>query len=210
MHLSVDPDSFFRNMNKTALLIVDMQNDFVHPDAELATPHGMDIIPGISTLAAACRNRGFPVIYTREMHRPGYEDFGIEGHFEPIHCVEGTTGADIVEGLEPAPQDHIILSKRRYDSFFGTELDTLLRCLDIENIIVTGVCTDICVISTVYHARNLDYRCYVVSDAVDGTSAERHDAALLCMSHVWGYVGDSRHVASQFNLDLDRELVTTP
>jgi nicotinamidase-related amidase len=58
----------------------------------------------------------------------------------------------------------------------------------VENLLVTGVCTDICVTSTVQHARNLDFRCYVLGDAVAGTSKERHEAALLCLGHVFGYV----------------------
>lgn len=203
-HLAVNPATFFKQPSKTALLIVDMQNDFVHPSAELATPNGMGIIPTIAALADACRNQNFPVIYTREMHRGGREDFGIEEHFEPLHCVEGTPGSEIVDELTPQSGDHVILAKRRYDSFIGTELDLLLRNLDVENLMVTGVCTDICVISTVYHARNLDYRCYVVKDAVDGTSAERHDAALLCMSHVWAYIGDYAEAVKRFGLPPTR------
>ena len=142
------------------------------------------------------------MIYTQEMHRPGLEDFGIEHHFEPIHCVEGSVGAEVVAELTPVEGDHVINPKRRYDAFLGTELDLLLRCLKVENLLITGVCTDICVISTAFHARNLDYRCFVVADGVDGTSQERHDAALLCLSHVWAYVGTSDDAAGLFKLDL--------
>lgn len=200
----VDPRHFITSPQATALLIVDMQNDFVLPGAELSTPHAVDIIPSIVTLADACRTNGFPVIYTQEEHRPGLEDFGIEGSFESPHCLEGTPGGAIVNGLQPKEQDYIIAPKRRYDAFFGTELDLLLRCLKVENLLFAGVCTDICVISTVYHARNLDYRCYVVEDAVDGTSVERHEAALLCMSHVWAMTGTSRQAAEIFDLPLGK------
>ena len=80
----------------------------------------------------------------------------------------------------------------------GTDLDTVLRLHRVENLIVTGVCTDVCVISTVQHARNLDYRCFVASDAVAGTSQERHEAALLCMSLVFAHVGTIAEIRDGF------------
>lgn len=187
----------------TALVIIDMQNDFVLPEAELSTPRALDLIPRISTFAASCRERGFPVIYTREMHRPGLEDFGIEGCFEPPHCLEGTSGYEIVDGLTPQQGDYVISAKRRYDAFYGTELDLLLRGLKIDNLLFAGVCTDICVLSTVLSARNHDYRCYVLRDLVDATSPERQVAALMCMSLVFAYVGDTSEAAAQFGLGLE-------
>jgi nicotinamidase-related amidase len=202
--LKIDPKHLFENSEATALLIVDMQHDFVDPSAPLSTPGATTIIPTIASIADACRNRRLPVIYTREMHRAGLEDFGIEGNFEPLHCVEGTGGSEIVPELEPRSGDYVVAAKRRYDAFLGTELDLLLRGLKVENLLVTGVCTDICVVSTVFHARNLDYRCFVVTDAVDGTSQQRHDAALLCLSHVWAFLGTSYDAAELFKLDLVR------
>jgi nicotinamidase-related amidase len=186
--------------NRTALVIIDMQNDFVLPEAELSTPRAMDLIPTVAAFANACRERGFPVVYTREMHRSGLEDFGIEGCFEPPHCLEGTAGPYIVAGLEPQTGDFVISAKRRYDAFLGTELDLLLRGLKVENLIFAGVCTDICVLSSVLSARNHDYRCYVLRDAVDATSPERQDAALTCMSHVFACVGDTAEAAELFGL----------
>lgn len=189
-------------LDKTALLVIDMQNDFVLPGAPLATPRGLEIVPVISAFADAVRKRGWPVVFTQEMHRPDGSDFGIELAFEPPHCLEGTPGVDIVEGLTPQPGDIRIRHKRRYNAFFGTDLDTVLRCRGVENLLVTGVCTDICVISTVHHARDLDYRCFVVEEGVDGTTAERHRAALLCMEHVFAYVGRATEIAGLFGLDL--------
>jgi nicotinamidase-related amidase len=185
---------------RTAFLIIDMQNDFVLPEAQISTPGAMDLIPTIAAFADACRKRGFPVVYTREMHRPGLEDFGIEGCFEPPHCLEGTAGPEIVAGLEPQPGDFVISGKRRYDAFLGTELDLLLRSLKVENLIFAGVCTDICVVNSVMTARNLDYRCYVLRDAVDATSPARQEAALLCLSHVFACVGDTAEAAELFGL----------
>ncbi len=202
-----DPRALMGSPEKTALLIVDMQNDFVRPGAALATPNGLAVVPVIAALAREARRKRFPVIYTQEMHRPEMTDYGIEGHFEPPHCLEGTDGAEVVEGLEPQPGDIRIQRKRRYDAFLGTDLDLVLRGLGIANLLVTGVCTDICVISTVQHARNLDFRCFVIEEGVDGTSPERHRAALLCMSHVFAYVGHMAEIAAMFGMSLE---VTEP
>jgi nicotinamidase-related amidase len=173
---------------RAAVLVIDMQRDFVDPGAPIAAPGATDLIPRINRLTARARTLGMPVIFTQEMHRADKSDFGIELEFEPSHCLEGTSGMELTERLEVAPTDYRVLNKRRYDAFLGTDLETLLRSLRVESLLVAGVCTDICVSSTVQHARNLDFRCYVIEDCVAGTSAERHAAALLCLGHVFGYV----------------------
>lgn len=173
---------------RTAVLVIDMQRDFLDPGAPIETPGGRAIIPAINRLTARARARGIPVVFTQEMHRADKSDFGIELEFEPPHCLEGTPGMELADGLEVAPTDYRILGKRRYDAFLGTDLETLLRGLRAENLIVTGVCTDICVTSTVQHARNLDFRCVIPRECVAGTTSERHAAALLCLGHVFGYV----------------------
>jgi nicotinamidase-related amidase len=185
---------------KTALLIIDMQNDFVIPSAPVPAPGALGIIPLIAGLARRSRATGLPVVYTQEMHRADGSDFGIELEFEPAHCLEGTDGLDIVDGLRPEPGDRVIRNKRRYDAFLGTDLDFVLRGAGAENLIVTGVCTDICVSSTVQHARNLDYRCFVVRDATAGTSRQRHEAALLCLEHVFAHVATATEITDLFQL----------
>jgi nicotinamidase-related amidase len=174
--------------NVTAVLIIDMQRDFLDPGAPIATPGGLALIPRINRLTTRARALGMPVVFTQEVHRADKSDFGIELEFEPPHCLEGTPGMELAEQLDVQASDYRIVNKRRYDAFLGTGLETLLRNHRIENLLVAGVCTDICVTSTVQHARNLDFRCYVLRDCVAGTSAERHEAALLCLSHVFGYV----------------------
>jgi biuret amidohydrolase len=191
---------FVRHPHRTALLVIDMQNDFLLPDAPVPAPGGLALVPVISAFAEACRKAGFPVVFTQEMHRADLSDFGVELDFEPPHCLEGTPGMDLVAGLEPHPGDVLIQRKRRYDAFLGTDLDLALRVRGVENLLVTGVCTDICVISTVHHARNLDYRCVVLSDAVAGTTAERHAAALMCMEHVFARGATTAEAVGVFGL----------
>ena len=195
-------ERFVRDPARTALLVIDMQNDFLLPDAPVPAPGGLDLIPAIAQLGRACRSAGFPVVYTQEMHRSDLSDFGIELDFEPAHCLEGTPGMDLVDGLEPEPGDVRIKGKRRYDAFLGTDLDLTLRALGVQNLLVCGVCTDICVISTVHHARNLDYRVVVLRDACAGTARERHEAALSCMEHVFARLATVAGAATVFGLSL--------
>jgi nicotinamidase-related amidase len=200
---------FVRNAERSALLVIDMQNDFLLPDAPVPAPGGLDLVPVIAALADSCRRAGYPVVFTQEMHRADLSDFGIELDFEPPHCLEGTPGMNLVSGLEPRAGDIVIQRKRRYDAFLGTDLDLALRNRGVENLLVTGVCTDICVISTVHHARNLDYRCVVLRDAVAGTTGERHEAALLCMEHVFARVATVAGAAEVFGLALPADVAAS-
>jgi nicotinamidase-related amidase len=193
-------ETFLKRPEKTALLVVDMQNDFLLPDAPVRVPGGTELVPLIEHIAEQSRAAGFPVIFTQETHRADLTDFGVELEFEPPHCLEGSGGEDIIAGLSVLPDDVVIRPKRRYNAFFGTELEIVLRVRDIHNLLVVGVCTDICVIATVHHARNLDYRCFVLDDAVAGTTDVRHAAALECMSNAFALVGGSAQVLPSFGL----------
>lgn len=82
---------------RTAVLVIDMQRDFLAPGAPVATPGGLDLIPRINRLTARARGLGMPVIFTQEMHRADKSDFGIELEFEPPHCLEGTPGMELAE-----------------------------------------------------------------------------------------------------------------
>jgi nicotinamidase-related amidase len=172
----------------TALLIIDMENDFIAAGAVQETPGGRDIIPAINRLIAWARSQQMPIIFTHEMHRGDRSDYGIELEYDPIHCLEETPGCELAEGLDVHPGDYRIRNKRRYDCFLGTELDLLLRCQKVENLICCGVTTHVCVMSTVYTARNLDYRVLLPQDAVAAVSPDHQAAALLCMSDVFAYI----------------------
>jgi nicotinamidase-related amidase len=172
----------------TALLIIDMVNDFVAAGAVMETPGGREIIPTINRLVHWARRHEIPIIFTYEMHRPDHSDYGIELEYDPVHCIEGTSGVILHKGLDARPTDWHLTNKRRYDCFHGTELDLLLRSQRKENLACCGVTTHQCVMSTVFSARHRDYRVLVAEDACAGISPEHHAAALLCMSDVFSYV----------------------
>jgi nicotinamidase-related amidase len=178
----------------TALLVVDMERDFVDEGAVQETPGARALIPTINQLSAWARRHGVPVIFTFEAHRSDHSDYGIELEYDPVHCLEGSRGAELASGLEVHPSDYRITGKRRYDAFLGTDLDLLLRSKRIENLVCCGVTTHVCVMNTVFTARNLDYRVLLARDAVAAVSADHQHAALLCMSDVFAYITTSTEV----------------
>ena len=163
------------------------------------TPRGREIIPTINSLIAWARRHRVPVIFTQEMHRADGSDYGIELEFDPLHCLEGSEGYHLVAGLDVQSGDYRITNKRRYDCFLGTDLDLLLRSKRIENLVCCGVSTHVCVMSTVFTARNLDYRVLLPSDAVAAVSAEHQAAAFLCMSDVFAYITNSEAIHRLWN-----------
>jgi nicotinamidase-related amidase len=176
--------------DNAALLVIDMQRDFLDAGAVQETPGGRELLPTINRLATWARTHGLPVVFTQELHRADRSDYGIELEYDPVHCLEGTGGGDLVAGLEAKAGDRRVV-KRRYDAFCGTDLDLLLRGQGIQNLICCGVSTHVCVMSTVLHARNLDYRVLLPADAVAAVSPDHQAAALLCMSDVFAYVTSS-------------------
>lgn len=157
----------------TALIIVDMQNDFLLEDAPICCPGGLDIVKNIEKLARHFRTNDQPVIFTQDEHQK--QDFGLQlDHENPEHCLEGTCGIDFYKDLKPYENDYII-KKRRYSAFFATNLDLLLRRLDMNTLILTGVATDVCVEAD---AQQLGYHVIVIPECVAGTSFIAHQAAL--------------------------------
>lgn len=178
----------------TALLVIDMERDFVDEGAVQETPGARALIPTINRLSAWARSHGVPVIFTHEAHRADHSDYGIELEYDPVHCLEGGRGCELAPDLEAHTSDYRITGKRRYDAFLGTDLDLLLRSKRIENLVCCGVTTHVCVMNTVFTARNLDYRVLLAEDAVAAVSPDHQQAALLCMSDVFAYITTSTEV----------------
>jgi len=164
-------------VDRPALLIVDMQNDFLTPGGRLYNAGARDLIPHINTLATAARAQAVPVIWVIQEHRRQLVDFGREADISPVHCVEGTPGAALAAGLERRDTDFTVI-KRRYSGFYGTDLDLLLRCLDRNRVVVTGINSDGCVLATTLDAHARDYRVTVVADACGAGVPEAQAAAL--------------------------------
>lgn len=175
---------------RLAILVIDMQNDFLVDGAPIQCPGGLSIIPSINRLLELARNKKVPVIYTQEAHRAEKVDFGLELQGdEPEHCLEGSKGIQIIDSLIMQPGDFIIV-KRRYSGFFATDLDILLKGLCIDLLILTGVATDVCVRATAQDAQQLNYRIVIPKECVAGTSEDRQEAALENVRYLFGKVTD--------------------
>ena len=148
---------------KTALIVVDMQNDFVKEGGTLRVPDAERTIPAIRSLLNCARESGMRVVFTQDTHREGDPEWQIW----PEHAREGTWGWQIVDDLRPL-EDEVVIRKLRYDGFYGTPLDHLLRLWGIDTVIVCGTVANICVH---YTAASAALRWYQVVIPKDATSA---------------------------------------
>ena len=168
-------------ISKPALLIVDMQKDFVKGERKAIIPH-------VIRLREIAQNLHMPVIFVQEMHRTSAIDYGIELYFGPPHTREGTQGAELVPELEPSSSDFVINYKRRYSAFFQTDLDLLLRSLKVRTLIMAGVVTEVCILATAFDAHAYDYFVVVVKDCVSGLTLKGHEGALHIIETALGKV----------------------
>jgi nicotinamidase-related amidase len=162
---------FETRADNTALLVVDLQNDFVAPGAPYACPGAPELVGAVNELIGACRENGILVVVTAIAHRPDGSDLGAVRHLHPLTAEgaalrEGTPGAELYPDLDVRPDD-VVIRKRRYSAFFGTELDLLLRSRGIDTVIVAGVATNVCCEST---ARDAFFRGYKVIFLSDGNA----------------------------------------
>lgn len=151
-----------------ALLVIDMQNDFVLPGAPLQVAGAAATIPVIKMLLEQARSKNWVRVHViRHYNRDGSnaEIWRVPLFTEgPGVCVPGTPGARIVDELAPLPDEHVI-SKCRFSAFFQTGLDMLLRRLGVQTVIIAGTQYPNCIRGTAVDAMSLDYRTIVVTDA---------------------------------------------
>lgn len=170
-------------MEKEALLVIDMLNDFVLPGAPLEVPETRNVIKVIRKEVDRAHAEGRPVLYVCDAHEPDDKEFT---RFRwPAHAVKGTKGAEVVEELKPSQKD-IVIRKKTYSGFYGTKLEETLKLLGVDSLRLTGCVTHICIMFTAADAVLRDYQVTVVMDGVAGLAREDHDAALRIMKNVMG------------------------
>lgn len=180
---------------RAALLVIDMQRDFVEEGAIAAVAMARERLPVMKRVIEACRRVGIPVIYTQHTLSDGYEVSPLEVAYQPwlreTGLRPGSPGVEIVPELAPEPQDTIIV-KHRYDAFHNTRLDTILRTIRgpnvVDTLIVIGTVTSICCESTARSAFMRDYNVAFLSDANGGLDQASHDATLAIMARVFARV----------------------
>jgi nicotinamidase/pyrazinamidase len=170
-------------MPNEALLIIDMLNDFVLEGAPLEVPDTRKIIPAIKREISSARKEGKPIIYICDSHDKDDREFSRFGW--PAHAVTGTEGAKVVAALAPEKND-IVIEKKTYLAFYNTSLDSTLKKLGIDSLILTGCVTHICILFTTVEAVPRGYSVSVPADAVAGLAKEDHESGLRIMKNVLG------------------------
>lgn len=173
--------------NTNALLIIDMQNDFVLPDQPGRNNTAHEIVPAVSKCLQFARKEGWQVFHiVREYRLDGsdVENTRLESFLSTLKsAVPGTKGCEIVQELTPKDDEYRVV-KPRFSAFMGTELDFMLRRLGVSNLFVTGTQIPNCVRATVYDGVSLEYKVYVVEDAISAKSADVAQANIIDMKNI--------------------------
>jgi ureidoacrylate peracid hydrolase len=178
--------------HRTAVLVVDMLNDFCKPGGAMVLPGYERLIAPQRAVIAAARSASVPVVFVVDAHRPNLRQ-DREFLKRTPHCLEGTWGMQVIDELERRPQD-ILVTKRRYSAFFNTDLDVTLKDLDVDTVIVMGVVTNICVRATVHDAFFNGYQVVVPNDCVAATGPREQESSLYDIATHFGIVSDSARV----------------
>lgn len=172
---------------KTALIVVDVQNDFADPSGSLYVSEGEKVVPLINDEVARARDRGALVVYTQDWHPPSTPHFEKDGGIWPVHCVQGTWGAELHPDLEVSG-DIVRKGTGGEDGYSGftvrdpasgetekTRLEAILRAHGVERTVVVGLATDYCVKETAIDAAAKDFDTIVLADAIRAVNLEPQD-----------------------------------
>jgi maleamate amidohydrolase len=174
----------------TALVLIDVQNAFFHPEGENFYPEAQAILPQLGTLLAAARRSRRLIIHVADVHRPGLADF--ESNKLPPHAQSDSFNSCYFPGFGPpagasaSGAREVALQKRRFSAFFGTDLDLLLRENRIGRLVVAGVKTNVCVRATIQDGFGWGYRCLLVEEA---TNSNRSELAAASLEDIRRYMG---------------------
>jgi ureidoacrylate peracid hydrolase len=220
MIIDAEPEPLSINCAETAVIVVDMQNDFcsnggMFHRAGINISAIQDAVGPTREVLSAARSTGIKIIYLKMGFLPDLSDIGDSdspsrerhlriGAGQPCITSDGRQGrflirdtwnTDVIDDLRPQPED-VVVYKCRFSGFYQTELDDILRRLGIRNLIFTGCTTSVCVDSTIRDAMFRDYRCLLLDDCVgepigNELSRSNHDASVLTIQRVLGWVSNS-------------------
>jgi nicotinamidase-related amidase len=173
-------------MRKPALLIIDMQNDFILEEKPLKVAGAPAVIPKIQAVLTEFRKRSLPVFHVLRVHRPDGSDVEItrkELFARSPFAVEGTRGAAVIDELTPLKGEYV-LTKTRMSAFIGTELDLMLRTLQVSTLYVCGIQTPNCIRTTVFDGIAYNYPVVLIDDATGASTGEVHRANTRDMQNI--------------------------
>jgi nicotinamidase-related amidase len=180
---SFDPD-------RTAVVVVDMQNGFCHPEGSLYAPGSEAVTDDVAALVADARDAGARVVYTRDVHPP--EQFDDAHYYDEFdrwgeHVLEGSWDAELVDELD-VREDDLVVEKHTYDAFHRTELHGWLQARGIDNLLFCGTLANVCVLHTAGSAGLRDYRPALVEDAIGAIEDNHKEYALDHAEWLFGEV----------------------
>ncbi len=189
---------------KTALIVVDVQNDFCHPQGAFAKrgftlSHVERAVDNLLSFMDHCRKSSVPIVFVRTNHSQWTDTQTwterMEGAAREMRiCRSDSWGAHFYR-VKPQESDFVV-TKHRFSGFVGTDLNLALRSRGIETLLMTGVATNVCVETTARDAFNLDYRIILVEDCCGAFFNEEHASALRNISQYFGVVTDSKSIAA--------------
>jgi nicotinamidase-related amidase len=174
---------------RTALIVGDMQNDFVTEGGTLVVPEAEGTIPKIQNLLALARESGMKVVFVQDTHNEGDPEWEIWGE----HCREGSWGWQIVDGPRPL-ENEATIRKPRYDAFYGTQLDHDLRVWGVDTLIICGTVANICVHYTASSAAMRWFDVIVPRDGISSFSPFDMEASLSQTASLLGRVTQSEAI----------------
>ncbi|MEO0004642.1 MAG: isochorismatase family cysteine hydrolase [candidate division WOR-3 bacterium] len=186
------------NKERSALLVIDMQKFFLDPSSPTFTSGGLAIVPNLKMLVKEFRQANRPVIYTCHVHHPEGIDAGIMKWWWQGMCIEGTPESRVIDEIAPLPNEKIVY-KHRYSAFYNTDLETVLRCLKIEDLVITGIMTNMCCESTARDAYYRDYRVFFLADGTGTINEEMHLASLLNLAFGFAFVTTAEWIMAQMS-----------
>jgi nicotinamidase/pyrazinamidase len=166
--------------NESALIIVDVQNDFL-PGGALPVPNGNEVIPILNKYIELFNKVKAPIFATRDWHPPNHISFKTQGGIWPLHCIQNSKGAEFALNLN-LPKNAIIISKavnpnmEAYSGFEGTDLALKLKELRVKKVFIGGLATDYCVKSTVLDALKEGFKAFFLEDASRGVNLKPEDS----------------------------------
>jgi nicotinamidase-related amidase len=177
-------------MTATALIVVDMQNSFLHRDGENSWPGAEGVAANVRRLIEAAEAAGAVIVHAADRHREGFLDW--EHRRLPEHCVTGGFNADYFDGFGPQGRAREIeIVKRRYSAFFATELALFLREQKVDRVAICGVKTNVCVRATAQDAFAHGFEVIVAADATASNRPHLAEASLEDLNRYFGRVVDT-------------------
>jgi biuret amidohydrolase len=187
------------NPDKAALLVIDMQTFFLDPLSPSYTCGGPAILPHVKKLIYAFREVSIPIIYTRHVHHPEMLDAGIMGWWWKGMCKEGSPESEVHPAIQPTAGEKVIL-KHRYSAFYNTDLETVLRVLKVEDLVISGVMTNMCCESTARDAYFRDYRVFFLADGTGSINEEMQVASLLNLAFGFAWITRIDEILAQIDV----------